>query len=78
MTAINLYRRLQLLQPESLLLTGTVLSTSSDGTARVEATSGGIFTARNPLNVEAGKGVFYRDLTITGEAPTLTYLLIEV
>jgi hypothetical protein len=78
MTAINLYRRLRELQPEQPLLTGTVLSAPGDGTARVQATSGGIFVARNPLNVAAGKDVFYRDSTITGEAPALTYVLIEV
>lgn len=78
MTAINLFRRLQELQPEAPVLTGEIMAILSDGNARVQLTGGGVFVARNPLEVPSGQSVFVQAGAITGPAPALPYVLIEI
>ena len=45
---------------------------------RVTMASGGTLHVRNPLKIAVGKSVFVQDGAITGEAPALTYLRIEI
>ena len=78
MTAINLYRRLRELQPEPPVITGKTVADLGDGTAGVQTTGGGYLIARNPLKVAEDKSVFVQGGAITGEAPELPYVLIEI
>ena len=78
MTAINLLRRLRDLQPELPVLTGQITSVQSDGTARVEMTGGGTSIARNSLQLATSQRVFLQGGVITGPAPDLPYIRIEI
>lgn len=78
MTAINLFRRLMELQPEAPLLTGNIEVVMGSSLARVLTPGGGRLTVRNPLEIPAGSSVFIRGDEITGRAPDLPYVLIEI
>lgn len=74
---INLFRRLQALQPESPVLYATLVARLGTS-ARVEFPGGGTSIVSNPLEIEAGKPVFVRDGAVTGPAPDLVYTRIDV
>lgn len=78
MTAINLFRRLQGLLPAAPVMTGQITAVETDGTASVQITGGGLLIARNPLSVPNGQRVFVQAGAITGPAPDLPYLRIEI
>lgn len=78
MSSINLFIRLQGLQPESPLLTGQILADMGDGMARVELPGGGVLSVRNPMAIAAAQWVFLQGGTITGPAPDLPYVRIEI
>lgn len=78
MSSINLFRRLQDLQPDAPVMTGQVTGVNADGTASVQMTVGGVLVARNPLAVQASQHVFVQAGAITGTAPDLPYLRIEI
>ncbi len=78
LSSVNLFRRLQSLQPEAPVLTGQMTAVSTDGTASVQMTGGGVLTARNPLGLEAGQRVFVQGGAIAGQAPDLPYMRIEI
>ncbi len=77
-TSMNLFLRLKELQPAPPVLTGTLDVDLGGGMARVAMASGGTLNARNPLKIAVGKSVFVQAGAITGEAPALTYLRIEI
>lgn len=74
---INLFRRLQNLQPETAVLYATLV-VRLGATARVEFPGGGTSIVNNPLEIEAGTPVFVRDGAVTGPAPDLIYTRIDV
>lgn len=74
---INLFRRLQALQPEPPVLYAT-LAVRLGTTARVEFPGGGTSIVSNPLEIDAGTPVFVRDGAVTGLAPDLVYTRIDV
>lgn len=75
---INLYLRLKELLPEAPVKTGQILANNADGTARIQIDGAGTLNARNPLQIQAGRSAFIRGLEITGEAPDLPYVRIEI
>lgn len=78
MTTMNLYRRLMELQPAQPVVTGQIETDLGSGMVRVVMDSGGAIHVLNPLQIAAGKAVYVQDGAITGEAPTLTYVRIEI
>jgi hypothetical protein len=74
---INLFRRLQNLQPEAPVLYATLVVRLGT-TARVEFPGGGTSIVNNPLEIEAGTPVFVRGGAVTGPAPDLVYTRIDV
>lgn len=78
MTATTLYTRLLELLPDQPIYTATVQAEHSDGTATVEMPGGALARVRNPLQAQAGQGVYVQDGAIVGDAPALPYVLIEI
>ncbi len=78
MTTMNLFLRLKELQPAQPVVTGTLNADLGGGMVRVAMDSGGTLYVHNPLGIAIGKAVFVQDGAITGEAPTLTYVRIEI
>ncbi|WP_202760052.1 hypothetical protein [Delftia acidovorans] len=74
---INLFRRLQNLQPEAPVLYATLV-VRLGAMARVEFPGGGTSIVNNPLEIEAGAPVFVRGGAVTGPAPDLVYTRIDV
>ena len=75
----NLYKRLKALLPEAPVLTGTVTVLHADGMAEVAQDGGaGPLRVRNPLLQPSGARVYVQGGVITGPAPDLPYVLIEV
>ena len=75
----NLYKRLKALLPDAPVLTGTVNVLHADGTAEVAQDGGnGLLRVRNPLLLASGARVYVQGGAITGPAPDLPYVLIEV
>lgn len=74
---INLFRRLQALQPQAPVLYATLVARLG-AMARVEFPGGGTSIVSNPLEIEAGTPVFVRDGAVTGPAPGLVYTRIDV
>jgi hypothetical protein len=74
---INLFRRLQALQPEPPVLYATLVARLG-AAARVEFPGGGTSIVSNPLEIEVGTPVFVRDGAVTGPAPDLVYTRIDV
>lgn len=75
----NLYKRLLSLLPEDPVQSGTVSLVYSDGTALVTLDGGGgQLRVRNPLGRAVAAKVYVKAGEITGDAPVLPYVLIEV
>lgn len=75
----NLYKRLLSLLPEDPVQTGTVAAAYADGTALVTLDGGGgQLRVRNPLGRAVAAKVYVKAGEITGDAPVLPYVLIEV
>ncbi|KUF37924.1 hypothetical protein AS359_04205 [Comamonas kerstersii] len=75
----NLYKRLLSLLPDEPVQSGTVSLVYSDGTALVTLDGGGgQLRVRNPLGIAAAQKVYVKAGEITGQAPDLPYVLIEV
>jgi len=74
----NLYKRLKALLPEAPLLTGAITAVHADGSAEVTQDGGGLLRVRNPLGLAANVRVYVQAGSITGPAPDLPYVLIEV
>ncbi len=78
MTTTNLFIRLQGLQPEPPLLTGQIVADMGGGMARVELPGGGVLSVRNPMAFAVAQWVFLQGEAITGPAPDLPYVRIEI
>lgn len=75
----NLYKRLLSLLPDDPVQSGTVSLVYSDGTALVTLDGGGgQLRVRNPLGRAVAAKVYVKAGEITGDAPVLPYVLIEV
>lgn len=75
----NLYKRLKALLPEAPVLTGQITTLYADGTAQITQDGGsGQLRVRNPLLLASGARVYVQGDAITGSAPALPYVLIEV
>lgn len=75
----NLYKRLLSLLPDDPVQSGSVSLAYSDGTALVTLDGGGgQLRVRNPLGMTAAQKVYVKAGEITGQAPDLPYVLIEV
>lgn len=78
MTTTNLFKRLQQLLPDEPVLTGTVSFVGADGMATVDLPGGAQLLVRNPLGSQAGAAVYIQGGVITGGAPQLLYVRIEI
>ena len=78
MTTTNLFKRLIQLLPEEPVLTRHVSEVHVDGTATVDLPGSGQLRVRNPLGSQEGDSVYVQGPAITGEAPRLTYVLIDI
>jgi hypothetical protein len=78
MTTTNLFKRLQQLLPAEPLLTGTVSAVDGDGMATVDLPGGGNLRVRNPLGSALGDSVYIQGQAITGDAPQLPFVRIEI
>jgi hypothetical protein len=78
MTSTNLFIRLQALQAEPPLLTGQILADMGGGMARVELPGGGVLSVRNPMALAVAQWVFLQGDVISGPAPDLPYIRIEI
>lgn len=75
----NLYKRLLSLLPDDPVQSGYVSLAYSDGTALVTLDGGGgQLRVRNPLGRAVAAKVYVKAGEITGDAPVLPYVLIEV
>ncbi len=75
----NLYKRLLSLLPDDPVQSGSVSLAYSDGTALVTLDGGGgQLRVRNPLGRAVAAKVYVKAGEITGDAPVLPYVLIEV
>lgn len=75
----NFYRRLKALLPDDLVMTGQISSVFADGTALVALEgAAGLLRVRNPLGTASGVRVYVQGGAVTGSAPAMPYLLIEV
>lgn len=72
----NLWRQFEDLLPDSPLLLGTVATHHADGTVTVELLDGGLLRVTG--NGSVGDRVFVRDGRVTGDAPTLPAVEIEI
>lgn len=72
----NLWRQFEDLLPDSPLLLGTVATHHADGTVTVELLDGGLLRVIGSGSV--GDRVFVRDGRVTGDAPTLPTVEIEI
>jgi hypothetical protein len=72
----NLWRQFEDLLPDSPLLLGTVATHHADGTVTVELLDGGLLRVTG--NGSIGDRVFVRDGRVTGDAPTLPTVEIEI
>ncbi len=78
MSSTNIYRRLLELLPDTPTLTGTVAVRHADGTATVTYPGGTTARLRNPFDQAASQPVYTQGDTITGPAPALPLVLIEI
>lgn len=76
----NLWRQFEDLLPDSPLLLGTVATHHADGTVTVELLDGGLLRVAvgNSSSGSVGDRVFVRDGRVTGDAPTLPTVEIEI
>ena len=75
---INLFQRWKDLTPEAPIQTGTIDADLGSDRWRVNLDAGGSLLVRNPQSIAVGKPVFVQGGEIKGEAPALTYVLIEI
>lgn len=75
----NLYKQLLALLPQEPLQSGEIAVAYPDGTAEVVLDGGGgALRVRNPLGLAEGATVYVKAGQITGAAPVLPYVRIEV
>ena len=75
----NLYKRLKALLPDDPVMTGQISAVFADGTAQITLEDGvGQLRVRNPLGTAAGVRVYVQSGAVTGPAPAMPYVLIEV
>ncbi|MCS4509125.1 hypothetical protein [Xylophilus ampelinus] len=74
----TLFRRLVELLPSDPQLFATVEAVHSDGTATVVLPGGGRLRVRNPLELTAAATVYVQGGAITGDAPNLPLVEIEI
>lgn len=75
----NLYKRLKALLPEAPVMTGQISAVFADGTAQITLEGGaGQLRVRNPLGAANGVRVYVQGGAVTGHAPVMPYVLIEV
>lgn len=75
---LNPFRRLLDLLPANPLLVGDVVATHDDGTATVMLAGGGQIRVRNPQDFMVGTRVFTLSGEITGPAPVLPSVVIDI
>ncbi|QSI33384.1 hypothetical protein GNX71_28980 [Variovorax sp. RKNM96] len=78
MTSGNLFLRLQELLAGDPVFIGTVVAIHVDGTATVAMQGGGQLRLRNPLASALDARVFFEGSVITGPAPDLPVVEIEI
>ena len=78
MSSTNIYRRLLELLPDTPTLTGTVAVRHADGTATVTYPGGTTARLRNPFDQAASQPVYTQGDTITGPAPDLPLVQLEI
>lgn len=78
MSSTGIYKRLKAILPSDPLLSGEVELVHADGTATVVLHGTGRLRVRNPLAAIQGAIVYVQGGAITGPAPDLPYVLIEV
>jgi hypothetical protein len=74
----TLYKRLLSLLPEQPVITGALATAHPDGMATVELPGGDLIRVRNPLGLAAGGRVYVQGDAISGAAPDLDYVRIEI
>ncbi|WP_057093044.1 hypothetical protein KV708_19695 [Comamonas thiooxydans] len=75
----NLYKRLKALLPDDPVMTGQISAVFADGTALVALEgAAGQLRVRNPLGKPNGSRVYVKGGEVTGSAPEMAYVLIEV
>lgn len=75
----NLYKRLKALLPDDPVMTGKISAVFADGTALVALEgAAGLLRVRNPLGKANSSRVYVRGGEVTGSAPEMAYVLIEV
>ena len=75
----NLYKRLKALLPDEPVMTGQISAVFADGTALVALEgAAGQLRVRNPLGTANGVRVYVQGGAVTGPAPAMPYVLIEV
>jgi hypothetical protein len=75
----NVFKRLLALLPTTPLQTGQIQALHSDGTATVElAGATGTVRVRNPQGLAVNAHVFVQGDAITGPAPALTVVSLEI
>lgn len=76
---INLFRRLAEVLPSSPpLMVGDIAQDYGDGTVRVTLPGGGVLRVRNPQSLAGGSRVFVQGGVVTGVAPALPVVQIEI
>ena len=78
MSSTNLHRRLRELLPNAPLLIGDVKALGTNHDAQVTLPGGGVLQVRNPVSATPGQRVFVQDYAITGFAPVLPIVTIEI
>lgn len=75
----NLYKRLKALLPDDPVMTGQISAVFADGTALVALEgAAGLLRVRNPLGKGNSSRVYVQGGAVTGSAPEMAYVLIEV
>ena len=75
----NLLKRLKALLPDDPVMTGQISAVFADGTALVALEgAAGLLRVRNPLATANGVRVYVQSGAVTGPAPAMPYVLIEV
>jgi hypothetical protein len=75
----NLYKRLMALLPDDPVMTGQISAVFPDGTVQITLEgAAGRLRVRNPLGKAEGDRVYVQGGAVTGPAPVMPYVLIEV
>lgn len=78
MIITNLLKQLQSLQPTAPLFTGQITADLGNGLVQVTQPGGGVQPVRNPPGLAVSQWVFFKAGVITGEAPNLPAVRIEI